>query len=1011
MAYSRPSISLLLPCLILIVLLARPSYAFGAGNIASTAKIEGQNWRHGDIEDTLLTLLMSRAAGGKKFSKMDVKRVYFGNWLRDYSQAVDVGTVKYVSAEAIRILLWVLGFMSFGYGTKEFEVTTQRLGCYRPEEHIDNPKDYADNIDARQYDRRLRGPIDERRELSIDERTGLKHYIASEDRGITTSAGLVRNLFGRSIQLGRQYARSGNKADLYEALRLLGTGCHCLEDYSAHSNYTELALIELGEHGVFPHVGRRTQVRLQGARQPVYPIVTGTFGGVDFLHSVMGEFSDKATQTELQELEGTIQGSTNQDTSILKNLLNQLPSGLFGVADQAGKADELQANAAAAQMQNMNITPKRPEAFTQQLDMITKQIYPVMEFHDQIMQSLTETIENIPILPELIEQITDQINIFVFSLLAPFVLPIIKQVKTELNTGSSEIIESSREKQHIVFHDDSSSDPTHSMLSKDHFSNILNEPAGKVASQVLKWVVPQLIACWDDERIDVNRTLNRIVTGVFHHPALANYGDDGARDGRQLMFGVVAQWWQEKSQREKNDLRDKLSREGVENGRNHKEGVHDSGHGCGGLSQALGGQSQSGYGARPSSGRPSPGFDQVGSMAGEAIGGGVLGSVVGGLVGGVGATLLGSAFEGAKTQHYQNQGYTQDGSYTQSYAETGHRPAVQGQPERYGQAEYKQTQYPSGGRREEYQRFEQDGRTGQAGYGFEQSVETRPTHGGGYEQTTERRYEKPGGRWESEVQTEGVRPGGQHYAHGSKHHGSEYGKEDSDDGDDDDDEDDEVKRDRKERKRREKEDKRRHKKGKSYGEQEDSDDEKKNRHSGGGYGGGSSGNQDYYYERQQREERERLESGHSHHERKHSPRREEHVSGYAAERKHSPRRDEYAGGYAAERPSSRGSGGARRLGGFEDERAQAGYGSAGYERERPVYGAGAGSDRERPAYGAGLDREQPAYGGRAGFQGRAAGYGEPQEERVPGAFGAEDEYEEEPRQQYGNQGGGYGRGW
>ena len=51
-----------------------------------------------------------------------------------------VGTVKSVSAEAIRILLWVLGFMSFGYGTKEFEVTSDRLGCYRPEEHIDNPK-------------------------------------------------------------------------------------------------------------------------------------------------------------------------------------------------------------------------------------------------------------------------------------------------------------------------------------------------------------------------------------------------------------------------------------------------------------------------------------------------------------------------------------------------------------------------------------------------------------------------------------------------------------------------------------------------------------------------------------------------------------------------------------------------------------------------------------------------------------------------------------------------------
>lgn len=90
------------------------AYAFGAGNIASLSKIEGQNWRHGDIEDALLSLVLARVAGGRKFGKLDVKRVYFGNWLRDYSQAVDVGTVKYVSAEAIRILIWVLGFMSFG---------------------------------------------------------------------------------------------------------------------------------------------------------------------------------------------------------------------------------------------------------------------------------------------------------------------------------------------------------------------------------------------------------------------------------------------------------------------------------------------------------------------------------------------------------------------------------------------------------------------------------------------------------------------------------------------------------------------------------------------------------------------------------------------------------------------------------------------------------------------------------------------------------------------------------
>jgi len=145
------------------------------------------------------------------------------------AQAIDVGTVKYVSAEAIRILLWVLGFMTFGYGTREFEVTTERLGCYRPEDHIDNPKDYADNLDAREYDTRLRGPVNERVELAIDQQRGMKNYIASEGLGIMTSAEHVRKLFNESIRLGRSFARSGDKNELYEALRLLGTGCHCLE--------------------------------------------------------------------------------------------------------------------------------------------------------------------------------------------------------------------------------------------------------------------------------------------------------------------------------------------------------------------------------------------------------------------------------------------------------------------------------------------------------------------------------------------------------------------------------------------------------------------------------------------------------------------------------------------------------------------------------------------------------------------------------------------------------------
>ena len=219
---------------------------------------------------------------------MMIKRVYFGNWLRDYSQAVDVGTLKGVPSGTIRILVWVLSFLSFGYATGEFEVTEERLGVYRPEEHIDNPKDYASNEDARQYDPRLRPPVHPL-ELEIDPQTGMKNYIANERLGVPTSAGYVKHSLTRSIHFGRVYtsgtrATKGKEADLCEALRCLGQGLHCLEDFGAHTNYTELALRELGFRNVFPHTGTATMIDLQGRQ--AFPLVTGTFGAVDFLHSV-----------------------------------------------------------------------------------------------------------------------------------------------------------------------------------------------------------------------------------------------------------------------------------------------------------------------------------------------------------------------------------------------------------------------------------------------------------------------------------------------------------------------------------------------------------------------------------------------------------------------------------------------------------------------------------------------------------------------------------------------------
>lgn len=70
----------------------------------------------------------------------------------------------------------------------------------------------------------------------------MKAYIASEDRGIDTSAGLVRKKLVAAIEKGRAYGRDGNEKDLHEALRLLGTGLHCLEGKSVLTWRGELKL-------------------------------------------------------------------------------------------------------------------------------------------------------------------------------------------------------------------------------------------------------------------------------------------------------------------------------------------------------------------------------------------------------------------------------------------------------------------------------------------------------------------------------------------------------------------------------------------------------------------------------------------------------------------------------------------------------------------------------------------------------------------------------------------------
>lgn len=342
---------------------------------------------------------------------------------------------------------------------------------------------------------------------------------------------------------------------------------------------------ELGVEA-FPHVGKNTEIDVRGKK--IFPLVTGTFGMTDFLHSVVGEMGDKMAQSEVEDMESKLNDASekaNRDdqASVIKDILDKVPWDMLegdGKPDPS-KADELK-QAASAKAEETNQRPldsnvslggMNIEEAKDMAQQTLKDMYPILEFHDQIMKGVTTITSKVPGLDELLENMSGALQIFIFSLLAPYVKPIISQARVELKATSEGVLKSSQKRQYEVFENDSCTDPTHSMLSKDHFSNVLNPVAGQVACATVKFAVPHIVDSWSDEGKDARQVIDDILQ-VFHHPALR----DENRQGQKAMFETVRQWWEGKDDSEKQHLKEILSYDGVKDGKNHSGDSGEGGH-------------------------------------------------------------------------------------------------------------------------------------------------------------------------------------------------------------------------------------------------------------------------------------------------------------------------------------------------------------------------------------------------------------------------------------------------
>ena len=280
----------------------------------------GLSFGHESIEDALEFA---------QFEDFEREQIFFGNWTRDYNQLIcpqllktpgespglgmcgqteattssgttghvllgfDLGQFSsafnsrladgFLSRTALTAIIKVLAEAKFVNSGKSkgisvnkqrqiFDVTEQRLGVYRPEEHIDNP---AGLEDGRCKDSDLHGPVLPA-DLEIDPATGMKRFIASQGSG--SSYDLIESYFTEAVRLGRNP----------DGLRYFGMGLHILEDFFCHTNFVEICLFKLGHRDVI----------LWSKPEPAdrVPMTSGIFGFADTVVSILYEISHHLVQ-------------------------------------------------------------------------------------------------------------------------------------------------------------------------------------------------------------------------------------------------------------------------------------------------------------------------------------------------------------------------------------------------------------------------------------------------------------------------------------------------------------------------------------------------------------------------------------------------------------------------------------------------------------------------------------------------------------------------------------------
>ena len=238
---------------------------------------------HGGIEAEAL----HRAGFSGDMEHGDIGAIYFGNWLRDFSQLNKNAPVRAI----INIL---------ALGEFNRTATAEELGFYMPSEHLDNPL-----VGGTAEDRLATG---QERAANVAHLSAQQQaFLADPSLAATVALASRRSNLPEYIERGKEHSKrllrdAIGRGQTPEGMMAMGNALHAIEDYFSHSNFVEVAMDLLRQSGPEAERGRSAALLQNAQRELHYDAASA--GGRDAAgraRIITGTYEDSNSTVSLLE--------------------------------------------------------------------------------------------------------------------------------------------------------------------------------------------------------------------------------------------------------------------------------------------------------------------------------------------------------------------------------------------------------------------------------------------------------------------------------------------------------------------------------------------------------------------------------------------------------------------------------------------------------------------------------------------------------------------------------------